>query len=95
MTMVGMRKSVMKKGFFVPVLAVSVAVMLLGCGVETASTAATAAQLKAQEAEQAQRQLEAAKKKIDAAQQVMQQRIEDADRDASADHSASPPTATP
>lgn len=58
--------------------------MLAGCGAETASTAAAAAQLKAREAEQAKQQLEAAQKEIDAAQQLMQQRLENADRNAAA-----------
>lgn len=74
----------MKKYF--PVLAFAVTAMaaaiLTGCGVETASTAATAAQIKAEEAKRAQEQLEAARKEIDAAHQLMQQRIEDADRNA-------------
>jgi ferritin-like protein len=57
--------------------------MLTGCGVETATTAATAAQIKAEEAERAKQQMEAAMKEIEAAQKIMQQRIEEADRNAS------------
>ena len=53
---------------------------LAGCGIETASTAATAAQLKAKEAEQAQKQLEAAKKQIEEAQQLTTQRIQEAEQ---------------
>ncbi|MDR0770849.1 MAG: hypothetical protein LBE75_06575 [Burkholderiales bacterium] len=76
----------MKTPCFTPVIitAAMAATMLAGCGVETATTAATAAQLKAQEVERAQQQLEAAKREIDAAQKIMRQRIEDADRNAQA-----------
>ncbi|MDR2173960.1 MAG: hypothetical protein LBE32_07155 [Burkholderiales bacterium] len=59
--------------------------MLTGCGVETASTAAIAAQIKAEETERAKQQMEAAMKEIEAAQKIMQQRIEEADRNASPD----------
>lgn len=53
---------------------------LAGCGVETASTAATAAQLKKQEMEQAKKTMENAQKKIDGMTQQMQQRSESADK---------------
>ncbi|MDR0247001.1 MAG: hypothetical protein LBI16_01170 [Burkholderiales bacterium] len=76
----------MKKIFFALTAAV---ILLAGCGVETATTAATAAQMKAEEAERAKQQLEAAQREIEAAQQIMRQRIEDADRN------ASPATAAP
>jgi curli biogenesis system outer membrane secretion channel CsgG len=47
---------------------------LAGCGVETASTAATAVEIKKQELEQGQRNMERAQQKIDAAVGQMQQR---------------------
>ncbi|MCL2297068.1 MAG: hypothetical protein FWC38_06335 [Proteobacteria bacterium] len=70
----------MKKLFFT---LAATATLLAGCGVETATTAATAAQMKAEEAERAKQQMEAAMKEIEAAQKVMQQRVEEADRNAS------------
>ena len=51
---------------------------LAGCGVETASTAATAASLKKQEVEQGQKTMTRAQQKIDAAMQQMQQRADSA-----------------
>lgn len=47
---------------------------LAGCGVETASTAATAAAIKKQELEQGQRTMQQAQHKLDGAMQQMQQR---------------------
>jgi curli biogenesis system outer membrane secretion channel CsgG len=58
------------------ILALLAAVALAGCGVETAATAASAASIKQQELEQAQRTLEQAQQKIDAATRQMQQRAE-------------------
>jgi len=49
------------------------ALTLTGCGVETASTAATAAALKKQEIEQGKKTLEQAQQKIGAAMEQMQQ----------------------
>jgi len=49
------------------------ALTLAGCGVETASTAATAAALKKQEIEQGKKTLEQAQQKIGAAMEQMQQ----------------------
>lgn len=60
------------------VLGVLVAGLLAGCGVETASTAATAGALKKQEVEQGQRTMEQARQKIDAATQQLQQRADQA-----------------
>lgn len=60
------------------VLAASVA--LTGCGVETASTAATAASIKKQELEQAQKTMQHAQQKIDGAMQQMQQRAGSTER---------------
>lgn len=55
-------------------LVLIVAAALAGCGVETASTAATAASLKKQEMEQGQKTMQRAQEKIDAATQQMQDR---------------------
>jgi len=49
------------------------ALALAGCGVETASTAATAAALKKQEIEQGKKTLEQAQQKIGNAMEQMQQ----------------------
>ena len=57
----------------------SVAVLILllsACGVETATTAATSAQIKKQEVQQAQQTMDAAKQKIEASTQQVQQRAE-------------------
>ena len=53
---------------------------LSGCGVEPAATAATAAQVKKQEMEQAQKNLEQARQKIDEARQLAQQRANSAEQ---------------
>lgn len=60
--------------------ALLVAAALAGCGVETASTAATAAAIKKQEIEQGQRTMQQAQQKIDSAMQQMQQRADSAAR---------------
>lgn len=49
------------------------AVFFAGCGIETASTAATAAAIKKQEMEQGKKTMEQAQQKIDQAVQQMQQ----------------------
>ena len=54
-------------------IALAAAAALAGCGVETASTAATAASIKKQELEQGQKTMQQAQQKIDAAAQAMQQ----------------------
>lgn len=54
-------------------VAVAAAAALAGCGVETASTAATAASLKKAELEQGQKTMQHAQQKIDAMQQQLQQ----------------------
>lgn len=51
---------------------------LAACGVETASTAATAGALKKQEIEQGQQTMEQARQRIDAATQQLQQRADQA-----------------
>lgn len=57
---------------------------LAACGVETATTAATVAEAKRREMEQAKKTLDMAKQKIDAASQQMQKSAE-RDADASKD----------
>ena len=59
-------------------LALATIAALAGCGVETASTAATAAALKKQEVEQGQKTMQRAQQKIDGAMQQMQQRADEA-----------------
>lgn len=55
-------------------LAIAAAVALAGCGVETATTAATAGSIKKQELQQGQKTMQHAQQKIDGAVQQMQQR---------------------
>ena len=62
------------------IVALAVAAALAGCGVETASTAATAASLKKQEMQQGQKTMERAQQKIDGAVQQMQDRAASADK---------------
>ena len=52
----------------------AVAAALAGCGLETASTAATAASIKKQELQEGQKTMQRAQEKIDAAMQQAQQR---------------------
>ncbi|HEX7055191.1 MAG TPA: hypothetical protein VF211_14810 [Burkholderiales bacterium] len=59
--------------------ALAAAAMLAGCGVDAASSAATAASLKKQELEQGQKTMQHAQQKIDSAMQQMQQRAAGAD----------------
>jgi len=59
-------------------LVLAAAAALTGCGVETASTAATAAQIKKQEIEQGQKTMQQAQQKIDGAMQQMQSRADSA-----------------
>ena len=58
-------------------LVLAAAAALAGCGVETASTAATAAQIKKQEIEQGQRTMRQAQERVGDAMQQMQQRSAD------------------
>jgi hypothetical protein len=51
-----------------------VALAVAGCGVETASTAATAASIKKQELQEGQRTMQRAQERIEGAAQQMQQR---------------------
>ncbi len=55
-------------------LALAAAALLAGCGVDAASSAATAASLKKAEIEQGQRTMQQARQKIDAAMQQAQDR---------------------
>ena len=55
-------------------LVIAATAVLAGCGVETATTAATAASIKKQELQQGQKTMQHAQQKIDAAAQQMQQR---------------------
>jgi NifU-like protein involved in Fe-S cluster formation len=55
-------------------LVIAVMAALTGCGVETASTAATAASIKKQELQEGQKTMERAQQKIDNAVQQVQQR---------------------
>jgi hypothetical protein len=55
-------------------LAIAMAASLAGCGVETATSAATAASIKKQELQEAQKTMQRAQQKIDGAVQQMQQR---------------------
>ncbi|MDH3318118.1 MAG: hypothetical protein OEO84_00310 [Betaproteobacteria bacterium] len=61
-------------------VAAAVAAALAGCGLETASTAATAASLKKQELQQGQRTMQRAQQRIDGAMQQMQERAANADK---------------
>jgi NifU-like protein involved in Fe-S cluster formation len=56
--------------------------ILAGCGADVASTAATEAELKAQEVKQAEKTKEQVLQKLDAASQAEQKRLEDADKQA-------------
>jgi hypothetical protein len=58
------------------ILLILAAAALAGCGVETASTAATAAALKKQEVEQGKRTLQRAEDKIGRSMEQMQQRAD-------------------
>jgi hypothetical protein len=52
--------------------------MLAGCGVDTASTAATGASIKKQELEEGQRAQDRAQQRIEQMQETMQQRAQQA-----------------
>ena len=55
-------------------IAVAAAAMLAGCGVETVTTAATAASIKKQELEQGQKTMQQMQQKIGSAMQQVQER---------------------
>ena len=54
--------------------------LLAGCGVDVATTAATGAAVKAQEAKEAQKTKEQVEQKLDAALQAGQQKLEETDK---------------
>ncbi len=54
--------------------AIAIGCAVGGCGVETASTAATAASIKKQELEEGKKTMERAQQKVDGAMQQVQQR---------------------
>jgi hypothetical protein len=56
------------------IFAIVVSLAVAGCGVETASTAATAASIKKQELQEGQRTMQRAQERIEGAAQQMQQR---------------------
>ena len=60
--------------------AIASAAMLAGCGVETATTAATAASIKKQELEQGQKTMQQMQQKIDGAMQQVQERAASNDK---------------
>jgi len=60
--------------------AIASAAVLAGCGVETATTAATAASIKKQELEQGQRTMQQMQQKIDGAMQQVQERAASNDK---------------
>jgi len=60
-------------------LSITAIVALAGCGVDTATSAATAAAIKKQELEQGQKTMQQAQQKIDAAMQQLQQRANSSD----------------
>jgi curli biogenesis system outer membrane secretion channel CsgG len=55
-------------------LVIAAAAALAGCGLETATTAATAASIKKQELEEGQKTMQRAQQKIDGAMQQVQSR---------------------
>jgi hypothetical protein len=61
-------------------LVIAVTAALAGCGVDVATTAATAASIKKQELEQGQKTMQQAQQKIDAAMQQVQQRAGSTDQ---------------
>ena len=61
-------------------VAVAITVVLAGCGVDAASTAATTASLKKQELQDGQRTIQQVQQKIDGAVRQMQERTDAADK---------------
>ena len=64
------------------IVASFIAAALTGCGLETASTAATAAAIKKQELEQGKKTMEQSQQKIDQAMQLQQQQQQRSDANA-------------
>ena len=61
-------------------VAISVAAVLAGCGLDTASSAASAASLKKQELQEGQQTMRQAQRKIDGAVRQMQESAANADK---------------
>jgi outer membrane lipopolysaccharide assembly protein LptE/RlpB len=61
-------------------VAIAATAILAGCGLDTATSAATSASLKKQELEQGQKTMQQAQQKIDSAMQQMQERAANADK---------------
>jgi len=61
------------------ILAIAAAVALAGCGLDTATSAATAASIKKAEIQEGQKTMQRAQEKIDAAVGQMQQRADSTD----------------
>jgi len=60
--------------------AIAAVALLTGCGVETVTTAATAASIKKQELEQGQKTMQQMQQRIDGAMQQVQERAASNDR---------------
>ena len=60
--------------------AIAAVALLTGCGVETVTTAATAASIKKQELEQGQKTMQQMQQKIDGAMQQVQERAASNDK---------------
>ena len=71
-----MRRQIVKTACFAVCIAATV---LHGCGVETATTAATSAEIKKRELEAGQKNLEQARQRAEQAAQQVQQRAEKSD----------------
>ncbi|MDR1647216.1 MAG: hypothetical protein LBR88_04160 [Zoogloeaceae bacterium] len=69
----------MRPYFLQPCCAVLLLAFLGGCGVDTATTAAAVAKLKAEELKAAQQQKERAEKKLEELNQITQERLQNAD----------------
>jgi NifU-like protein involved in Fe-S cluster formation len=65
-------------GVTIHALAIAVLAAIAGCGVETATTAATGAAIKKQEMDQGKKTLEQMQQKLEQANQQVQQRSEQA-----------------
>ncbi len=72
----GLRSLVTSHGSLAAILAASALAAIAGCGVETATTAATGAAIKKQEVEQGKKTLEQTRDKLEQAMQQTQQRAE-------------------
>ena len=71
-----MRKANHQSRATIHALTLAAAAALAGCGVETATTAATGAAIKQQEVDQGKKTMEQAKQKAEQAAQQIQQRAE-------------------